>query len=299
MRLLVKVSFGVIVILACSLWLFTLPESRVSRGDLETLVPNVSNGQQVFYIAGCASCHISPSDDEPNQYLLGGGKHFVTAFGVFIAPNISPDKVAGIGAWSTADFATALLKGLSPDNQHYFPAFPYTTYTRMTLQDIVDLKGFMDTLPLSNNLNKPHQLYFPFSIRRGLGLWKRLYLSDRLAINFNSPTVLQRRGQYLVEALGHCGECHSPRTLLGGIQFRQWLSGASAPDGQSRVPDISILSEWTVEDIAEYLSSGFTPDYDVAGGLMGEVIDNTRQLSSKDRKAIAEYLKAINANAKP
>jgi len=269
----------------------------------------------VFHIGGCASCHeqtgheqttkqpdtLEPDTPEPEEVLplLSGGKRFETEFGTFIAPNISPDRGTGIGAWTAAEFATSLLKGVSPSGEHYYPAFPYTSYARMSLQDTVDLKTFIDGLPPVSRSNERHQLRFPFSIRRGLGLWKKLYLSDQPIINFSKHSAELTRGQYLVEGLGHCGECHSPRNVAGGIQKKRWLAGAPELDGNGGVPNItpggSGIADWEKADIAEYLSSGFTPEYDVVGGSMADVVDNTAHLSRADRLAIAAYLKAIPA----
>jgi len=307
----VRLAVIIAAISAACLWLLSQPSGRVTSEAVSAIQANIANGQQVFTVAGCGSCHVAPAA-QPNgdvtqhnlaeRPLLSGGQHFITAFGTFVAPNISPDKVAGIGRWSDADFATALLKGLSPDNQHYYPVFPYTAYTRMTLQDVIDLKAFLDTLPASSHTNTTHELHFPWNIRRGIGLWKRRYLTNNPALRLVNPTVQQQRGQYLVEALGHCGECHSPRNRAGATETDQWLAGSADINGQGgkqalSAPNITShqagLATWSAEDIADYLSTGFTPDYDVAGGLMSEVINNTRQLSKQDRLAMGEYLKVI------
>ena len=190
-----------------------------------------------------------------------------------------------------------MLHGVSPEGEHYYPAFPYVSYSRMLVEDVVDLKAYLDTLPLSDRANEAHDLPFPFSIRRGLGIWKRLYLDGRAVIALPDADELTLRGRYLVEGPGHCAECHTPRNLLGGFVRGKWLAGAPNPDGDGRIPNItphkSGLAKWETVDIVEYLSSGFMPDYDVVGSSMAEVVDNTAHLSETDRTAIAQYLQRI------
>jgi len=297
-----SIRAGCLVVTVASLgvWILSEPGEAVPESALSALQTDAKRGEQVFHIGGCASCH-TPADDQDNESVppLSGGKRFETRFGTFVAPNITPDKETGIGNWSSAEFATALLKGVSPDGQHYYPAFPYTSYVRMELQDVVDLKAYLDTLPAVVRANEHHELAFPYSIRRGLGLWKMRYLRSQPIIALDDPDTELQRGQYLVEGPGHCGECHSPRDPAGGIDYARWLGGAANPDGDGSIPNITPhqtgIAEWEAVDIAEYLSSGFTPDYDVVGSTMAEVVDNTARLPDSDRKAIAAYLKAIPA----
>ena len=303
----IKVTFIFLAVLGVAFWFITAPSRPVSPEALAGLAPDPVNGELVFNIGGCVSCHHEPGykrgeSDGAEGINLGGGLKFETPFGAFVAPNISPDTLHGIGAWSAAEFATAMLEGVSPRGQHYYPAFPYTAYARMTLQDVVDLKSFMDTLPKISRPNGGHELDFPFSIRRGLGIWKLLSGESESAVELHNGTPEQLRGQYLVEGLGHCGECHTPRDSFGVAITSRWLAGAPNLEGDGRVPNITpdkaALGGWSIADIAEYLSSGFTPDYDVVGGSMAEVVENTSRLSGADRRAIAVYLKAIPALAK-
>ncbi len=308
MKLWISIGSAAVAATALGLWILSGPEKPVSDTALAALQADAARGEMVFHIGGCASCHMPPdfedqaADEAAPVPPLTGGKRFETQFGTFIAPNITADNNTGIGTWSTADFATALLKGVSPDGQHYYPAFPYTSYARMTLQDVVDLKAFLDTLPAVERANEDHELSFPFSLRRGLGLWKMLYLRPQPIIELADSSPELQRGQYLVEGPGHCGECHSPRSLAGGIDYSRWLGGAANPDGDGSIPNItphpSGIAKWELVDISEYLSSGFTPDYDVVGSSMAEVVDNTARLSASDRQAIAAYLKAIPAVVK-
>lgn len=275
-------KIGLIVVVAAALfWVLTAPKAlQAVKAD----VTNVTNGETVFFAAGCASCHAAP--EAADRLVLAGGLPFKTQFGTFYAPNISPSVEHGIGAWTLEDFATALRLGVSPEGKHYFPVFPYTTYQNMTDQDVADLWAFMQSLPKTTGVNVAHDVSFPFSIRRNMGGWKMLFMPD--------PKQPQDRGEYLVEALGHCAECHTPRNLLGGWKADQWLQGGPNPTGQGKIPAIAgDALDWSVADIAEYLKSGFTPDYDVAGGEMVDVIKNTSQLSDQDREAIASYLKGV------
>lgn len=259
------------------------------------LTPDAEAGALVFAAGGCVSCHAAPNAEGPDKLVLAGGLPFATAFGTFYAPNISNDPEVGIGNWPTYQFAQALTKGVSPDGAHYYPAFPYTAYAKITPQDIIDLRAHMQTLPGASTPSKPHDVSFPFNVRRGLGLWKHLF-GDKGYVLTGELSEQVMRGRYLAEALGHCGECHTPRNALGGLDRGAWLAGAPNPSGKGRIPNITPGKlEWSEADIVEYFTSGFTPDYDSAGGEMVEVINNLAQLPEADRAAIAAYLKAVPA----
>ncbi len=278
-------------------WWITIPD-RIDPADVANLNPDLANGEQVFYAGGCASCHAAPKAEADAKKVLAGGLEFASPFGTFIAPNISPGP-EGLEGWTAEDLANAMIHGTSPEGTHYFPAFPYGSYSRASLQDIVDLKAYLDTLPVSDVANKPHDVPFPFNIRRSLAGWKFLFASSEPRIDVgNDPQLL--RGQYLVEGLGHCGECHTPRNALGGFKSASWLGGGPNPDGPGRIPNITPHETgltWSVEDIAEYLNSGFTPEFDVAGGAMADVVLNTGNLTAEDRAAMAAYLKKVPALA--
>lgn len=247
---------------------------------------DVDNGAYIYHAAGCASCHMAEGGTD--RLALVGGQKFETPFGIFIAPNVSMSIEHGIGAWEFGDFYTALKHGQSPTGLHYFPAFPYTTYTKMTDQDIADLWAFWQTLPAIDTPSAPHQVSFPFNQRRAVGLWKQLYLTDEYIVNDGS------RGAYLVEALGHCAECHTPRDAIGGLKTSAWMTGAPNPSGKGQIPSIHPNDlTWDEAEIAEYLNSGFTPDYDMAGGKMVSVIDSLRHLTDTDRAAIAGYITGL------
>ena len=276
-------------------WFLTSPDTLTAE-DLPQHEANVDRGRTMFLIGGCASCHAAKDAEGEARLVLSGGQQFPTEFGTFVAPNISQDAEHGIGGWREIEFVNAMLRGVSPDGRHYYPAFPYASYVRMKTGDVLDLWAYMKTLPSDARPNDPHQIGFPFSIRRGLGMWKLLYLDDAPVMD---PGSVDPAGQYLVEGPGHCAECHTPRDLLGGLDTSRWMGGAPNPEGNGRVPNITPggadTSNWTVEDVAEYLKSGFTPDYDTAGGSMVDVVANTSQLDDEARMAIARYLAQVPA----
>lgn len=274
-------------------WMVTQPDA-VADEKLAGLVGDAEAGAVVFTAAGCASCHAGKDATGEAKLVLLGGQRFASDFGAFIAPNISPDPTHGIGGWSEKDFASALIHGTSPGGTHYFPAFPYTSYAKMTLQDVVSLHAYMKTLPQDATPSAAHEVGFPFSIRRNLGGWKFLFMDrDWVA---GAETEQMERGRYLVEALAHCAECHTPRNLLGALDRSQWMRGAPDPSGKGRIPGIAPDQlAWSEADIVEYLTTGFTPEFDTAGGHMVSVIENTALLPESDRRAIAAYLLALPA----
>ncbi len=279
-----------------------LPDSHwaeAGAGDVE-------NGRLVFSAGGCVSCHMAPGAVGDDQLVLAGGLALKSPFGTFYPPNISPDEQAGIGQWTLAEFGNALTRGVGIDGEHLYPSLPYGSYVRMSVNDVGDLYAYMRTLPKSTNVAPQHDLGFPFNIRLALGGWKLLYFNDKInnayrvdIENYPDPDKV-RRGQYLVEGPGHCGECHTPRDMLGGFVKDMWLAGAPNPEGKGTVPNITPggkdIASWSAEDISYYLETGFKPDFDVAGGSMAEVVRNMGKLPASDRAAIAAYLKAIPAH---
>ncbi|WP_217576122.1 cytochrome c [Mesorhizobium sp. GbtcB19] len=279
-------------------WVLSAPV-RLDTGAVAQLGPgDAAKGKRIFYAGGCTSCHAKPGSQGDARLQLTGGLELKTPFGTFVPPNISQDAKDGIGAWSEEDFANAMLKGVSPSGEHFYPAFPYASYARMKPTDIADLYAFMKTLPAVAAKAPDHKLSFPFNIRRGIGLWKLLYLSPEpvIALPGGAPDKVLA-GRYLVEGPGHCGECHTPRDFAGGVKKGEWLAGAVAAEGSGVVPNITpdgkSIKSWSEADIANYLETGFTPDFDSVGGAMVEVQKNMAQLTADDRAAIAAYLKAV------
>lgn len=279
-------------------WWLTRPE-RVAASAIPARAADAANGKLVFAAGGCASCHVTEGQPEGqvDRNRLGGGHGLPSPFGTFYAPNISPHPERGIGRWSEADFVTAMLKGVSPAGEHYYPAFPYTSYQRMSVEDIQDLFAYLKTLPADDTANRAHGLSFPFTVRRGLGLWKFAFLDGRPFRPDPSKSAEWNRGAYLVEGPGHCAECHSPRAFTGAIVADRRFSGGPNPEGRGWVPNITPhadgLAKWSVGDIASFLADGLTPDGDSTGGTMAAVVRNTSQLPEADRGAIATYLKSL------
>jgi mono/diheme cytochrome c family protein len=274
----------------------------VPASELPSHTPDLANGEYMFAAGGCAECHAEPlakcKDVKIKDELsLGGGRCLRTDFGVFHVPNISPDKETGIGNWSTLDFVNAMKHGVGPGGVHLYPAFPYASYQHMTYEDLIDLKAYLDTLPAVKHKTEPHQLTFPYNIRRAVGLWQLLYVDGKTFEPDPKASSEINRGDYLVNGPGHCGECHSSRNFLGGILKSQAFAGARNPEGKGKVPNITPhqdgLADWSAEDIAYLLETGNTPDFDVVGGLMARVQENMAKLKPEDRAAIAAYLKAL------
>jgi len=284
---LVTIALALSLVAALLFWPLTRP-IFLSGSDLPVHRADPVNGELVFHAGGCTSCH---GED------LEGGLALESEFGTFYVPNISPDPETGTGSWSELDLVNAMMLGTSPAGSHYYPAFPYTSYTRMKVQDIMDLKAFIDTLKPVEHRVKRHELGFPWNMRRAVGLWKMRYLRQGPVVTGRGDDPLFERGRYIAEGAGHCGECHTPRDRLGGPQLDQWLAGGPNPDGEGRVPNITPdqdgLGAWSETDIAYYFKSGFTPDFDTVGGSMVKVQEHLALLPEQDRKAIAVYLKSI------
>ncbi|MBP1850174.1 c-type cytochrome [Rhizobium halophytocola] len=261
--------------------------------------PDVAHGRDIFFAGGCSSCHARQGAEGDARLELTGGVALKSPFGTFYPPNISPDPDHGIGQWSLAEFGDAMTRGVGRNGEHLYPSFPYGSYARMTPGDINDLYGFLKTLPASANDAPPHDLPFPFDIRLSLGGWKFLYFDTGPRVALQDADDEVKRGQYLVEGPGHCGECHTPRDALGGFKSGKWLAGGPNPEGEGTIPNITpgskAVGEWSKDDIVEYLTSGFTPDFDSVGGSMVEVQKNLAELPAADREAIAAYLKAVPA----
>lgn len=271
---------------------------RLLRG--EAAVPDghpvdLKNGETLFYAGGCTSCHTTPN--QPDALKLGGGYALKSPFGTFHVPNISPHPGDGIGAWSGADFVRAMREGLSPEGEHLYPAFPYTSYQRMIAGDLLDLFAYIKTLPQVEGRVQDHELSFPFNIRRGVGLWKLAFLDGHAFAPDPGKTPSFNRGAYLVTGPGHCAECHSERNAAGAIVEARRYAGGPDPEGKGTVPNITPhptgIGGWTQEDLALMLKTGETPNFVNVGGPMGSVVKNTSKLSDADRAAMAEFLLSL------
>ena len=266
-------------------FILTSPK-EIQTASILALDGDLLKGKRIFYAAGCGSCHVG--SDKSEKLLLAGGTQFETQFGTFYAPNVSMSKEYGIGRWSSEDFYRAIKLGQNPEGKHYYPVFPYTSYSKMSDQDIMNLWRFWKTLPVSDEPSKEHKLFLPFNMRSNVGVWKSLFMKEEFVGDKENPST------YLVEALAHCSECHTPRNMFGAMKTKQWMRGASNPSGKGKIPSIHPDDlKWTKEEIAEYLSSGLTPNYDVAGGNMALVVANLSKLKNEDLLLIASYIKNV------
>ncbi len=255
----------------------------------------IQRGQYLYIAAGCEGCH---TDSKNKGEKLAGGAPLRTPFGTYYGPNITPDKEHGIGNWTDADFVRALRDGVSPSGEHYFPVFPYTSFGKMTDRDMLDIKAYIFSQAPVARADKPHDIKFPFGFRFTMIGWKLLFLDKGPMRPDPAHDEQWNRGSYLVRAAAHCGECHTERNILGATRRDRELGGSPVgPDGGS-VPNITPdeqtgIGKWSIEEIAETLSSGLTPEGDVVGNSMGEVVENTSKLTEDDRLAIAAFLKSL------
>jgi mono/diheme cytochrome c family protein len=288
------IALVAVALLGAAAFLFVSRSPVVTEAEIAGITPDLARGETVFWAAGCASCHAADGAQGDAKLVLSGGHRLVTPFGTFVAPNISQDETHGIGGWSRAEIVSAVKYGTAPDGGHYYPAFPYAAYGKATMEDLVSLAAFLETLPANPTPSQSHELTFPYSIRAGVGAWKLLFAGPDWVMPAPTPEI--EAGRYLAEALAHCGECHTPRNAFGGLDRSRWLAGAPNPSGEGRIPNITPAKlTWSAADIAEYLKSGFTPEFDTAGGSMAAVVAGTSHLSDAERAAIAAYVKSVPA----
>ena len=249
-------------------------------------------GQYLSQAGGCMACH---TEDKKDAVAYAGGRALKSPFGTFYGPNITPDTQSGIGRWTENDFIRAMRHGERPDGADYFPAFPYPSFTRIADGDLRDLWAYLRTLKPSSRASQPHDLRFPFGWRLLLAPWKWLYFTPGPFTSAAELSPAANRGAYLVQALGHCGECHTPRNFMGGPQRNRFLAGGKSI-GDKRMPNLTPtrLKKWSDAELKEFLQTGATPDGDEADAMMGEVIRNTTsRLSAEDLLAIMAYLRAL------
>ena len=275
---------------ALSLAVFAAGAAQAQETD------RAKRGEYLFRAAGGCTCH---SNIAKGGAFLAGGRPIKTPFGTFYGPNITPDAETGIGGWSVADFARAMREGIAPDGSHYFPVFPYPAFTNITDADLEDLKAYLDTVPPVRQPNTPHDVTPPFSWRFTVGAWKAMFFTPGPYRPDPERSDGWNRGAYLVTALAHCGECHTPRGALGGLDADLWLAGAKrGPEGElapNVTPhDATGIGRWSARDIADFLKTGLKPDFDDVQGLMEEAIENGyKYLGDADRAAIAEYVLGV------
>jgi mono/diheme cytochrome c family protein len=297
---LVSALVGICCAGAIGIWIVTKPAPPFAAGDPRlTAVGDPERGRLVFAAGDCASCHATPGQSNP--LALGGGMALASPFGTFRPPNISSDPVDGIGSWTAVDLANALIGGVSPRHTHYYPVFPYTSFTGMRVEDVNDLMAYLRTLPKVAGRPPAHELFPLFRIRRLIGFWKLLFFRPGPSAAPSSGDPVRDRGRYLVETIGHCAECHSSRNVFSAIKPQTRFAGGPDPSGTGFVPNITPASigSWSEADIAAMLKTGDTPDHGRVGSSMTDVVTNTATLPDSDRTAIARYVKSLPPRPTP
>lgn len=251
---------------------------------------DAKRGEYLSKAGGCVGCH---TEAREGAAPYAGGRALETPFGVFYGPNLTPHPEAGIGRWSEADFMRAMREGRRPDGAHYYPAFPYPSFTKINDADLRDLWAYLRSLKPDARPSRPHELKWLYRWRFLLGIWKWLFFDPGpFAPDPQRPAAVNR-GAYLVQALGHCGECHTPRNWLGAMKTGRFLGGVPGNDGSPNLTPAR-LKKWSDGELKEFLTTGFTPDGDITGETMGEVIKNTTsQLAKEDLDAVVAYLRSL------
>jgi len=251
----------------------------------------IERGRYLAAAGDCAACHTA---DGGKPYA--GGRPVPTPFGVIYSTNITPDKESGIGRWTEEQFYRAMHEGISADGKHLYPAFPYPWYTKLSRDDVDAIKAFLDALPPVREDNKQTALPWPFSVREVMAGWNTLYFHKREFKPDPGQSAEWNRGAYLVEGLGHCSACHTPKNIAGGLKTGQNLEGGYGENwyATSLTNDVRDgLGDWTLDDIVQYLKTGANAKA-AATGPMAEVIENsTQHLNDADLRAIAAYLRSV------
>jgi mono/diheme cytochrome c family protein len=256
--------------------------------------PDPKRGELIFNIGGCTSCHTAKGGQ-----VLAGGDPLPTPFGTFYPPNITPDPETGIGRWSEADFTRAVRNGRGPDGTPLYPAFPYTSYTKLTDEDVSALWAYVHALPPVHQPSKPNQLSFPYSVRAGLNLWQDLFFEPGRFRPDPGHDAAWNRGAYLAEGPGHCEECHTPRGFMGQLEHDRAFAGAPNPSGKGKIPNITSdpevgIGKWSKSDLTTEFTLGMLPNGDFVGQQMAEVVRNsTSKLPQEDVAALATYIKSL------
>ncbi|WEK04770.1 MAG: cytochrome c [Candidatus Devosia phytovorans] len=285
------VILGVLAVAAVGAGVYFLKPVNGPARDL-TLTGDAARGDYLMRLGGCVACH---TDVANGKAFLSGGAGLETQFGIFVPPNITSDPEAGIGSWTVAQFSDAMSNGMGPQG-HLYPAFPYENYTLMSDQEIVDLyAALMATEPVSEPAAES-QIPFPFNIRLAMAGWKNLFFTPERFVPEAGRSDSYNRGKYLALGPAHCVACHTPRNALGALEWDQAMAGSPGGTG-GRAPAITrqalLDGGYDEASLAQTLMDGFTPNFDVLGGPMGEVItDSTSLWTDEDRAALAEYLLA-------
>ncbi|WP_241521015.1 c-type cytochrome [Steroidobacter cummioxidans] len=264
--------------------------------------PSIERGEYLARAGNCGSCHTAVGGP-----TMAGGVAFETPFGKIYSTNITPDPQTGIGNWTEAQFAQALRKGVRPDGTHLYPVFPYTAYTKVTDEDATALFAYLKSMPAVSATPSQNEMSFPFNQRWLMGLWKALFFNEGPYQPVAAQSAEWNRGAYLVEGLGHCSACHSPRNVLGAERSSAAMTGGTyldrVPSGEVRpwsAPNLTSsstgLGEWSVEDIAAYLKKGRNAHVSVSGPMNEVIMNSTQHLTDEDVRAMSVYLKSVPAN---
>jgi mono/diheme cytochrome c family protein len=257
----------------------------------------VAEGRYLSILSDCASCHTVPQKNQP----FAGGRPIETPFGKIVAPNITPDMETGIGSWTDDQFDRAVRKGIGRNGERLYPAMPFNAYTKMSREDVLAIRAYLNTVTAVYNPVVADTLPFPFSIRTSMRVWDGLYFKEGEYVADPHKSAEWNRGAFLVDGPAHCGACHTPKTFLGGDKTAQYLQGSplqgwSAPNitNDSRTG----LGGWSVDDVAAYLKTGHNR-ITAATGPMAEAVDlSTSRMTDDDVNAIATYLKSLPGDGK-
>jgi len=275
---------------AASLLIAALPLCVSAQTD----DPLLARGEYLLHISGCSHCHTAEDGEH-----LAGGRALETPFGIFYTPNITSHEGAGIGAWSANEFARALYQGVAPDGSDYYPSFPYTSYTRLSAQDVRALHAYILSLPASEQPNRDHELAWFLEWRLAAWAWKWLFFNAGEFQASPEHSTQWNRGAYIVEAMGHCGECHTPRNLFGASNPNMAYAGNAEGPEDELVPNITPhegtgIGDWGRDDLELFLKFGEYPDGEYVAGSMDPVIEGLQHLTPDDRDALIDYLRALS-----
>jgi mono/diheme cytochrome c family protein len=273
-----------------------LTAARPSGRVLPAHTPDLANGEVLFHAGGCTGCHL-PGAGVADQ-LPAGGSAFPTPLGTFYPGNLTPDAGTGIGDWTAEEFVDAMSEGVSPDRRHYFPAFPYTSFRNMSVEDLLDLRAYLMSLPAVRSPRRDPDIAMLGLARRTMGLWKRLAFRAPKFRPDPERSAEWNRGAYLTLGPGHCGECHTPRNVFMILDDARALEGGPHPRGEGRVPSLRDLAGREryadVADLTLALQFGETLGYDkLSSGGMAVVQMNLARLPEEDVRAISEYLLSL------
>ena len=287
----------VLALAAVAFFWLSRPEP-LAASAIPTHAVDRANGEVLFHAGSCYACHKAAAGAAVPA-LPSGGSPFKTPIGVFYPQNLTPDAETGLGRWSDADFVNAMTRGLAPDGRPYFPAFPYMAYRAMKLTDVLDLRAYLMSLPAVKAVAPRHAVPLLAFARRGVGLWKRLAFAQApFAFASAGGGESWTRGAYLVNAPGHCGECHTPKNLLMIESLGRYMAGGPHPGGEGKVPSLRGLLERkkykNAADLVLALQNGEELGYkDISSGGMGAIQSNLAQLPEADVRAIADYLVSL------